>query len=116
MKKIDGIIISEEQIEYFLHRLTKHYQGWEIEDILNALINKDIEEFEEFVTGELTSTRKLEEENERLKGKLSTIEEEYMATIREQENRLAALGHHNMIVADRERLLKMRDEEEEETE
>jgi len=109
---IRGIIISDEQIDYFLNRLVKKYQGWEIEDILNALVNKDIEEFEEFVTGEYTRNTELETENLELKTKLEEIESEYMTTIQEQERRLTALGYNNLIV-DREALHRLRDDEEE---
>jgi len=109
---IRGIIISDEQIDYFLNRLVKKYQGWEIEDILNALVNKDIEEFEEFVTGEHVRNSELETENIELKSKLETIESEYMTTIQEQERRLTALGYRNLIV-DRDALHRLRDDEEE---
>lgn len=110
---IRGIIISDEQVDYFLNRLVKKYQGWEIEDILNALVNKDIGEFEEFVTGEYTKNSELEEEVSGLKARLETIEADYMATIQEQERRLTALGYQNLIV-DREALHKLRDDDDEE--
>lgn len=112
MRNIRGILISEWQIECFLERLAKRYQGWEIEDILNALINKDIGEFEDFVIGDLGSVGILEEEIQELKAKLNSIDAEYMETIREQESRLAALGHRNLIVENREELLKMLEDEE----
>lgn len=110
---VSGILINEEQIEYFLNRLTKRYAGWEIEDILSALVNKDIDDFEFFVTGESIKNLELEEEISKLKTQLETIEADYMATIQEQERRLTALGYQNLIV-DREALHKLRDEDEEE--
>ncbi len=110
MRDIRGILISKWQIECFLEKLVSRYQGWEIEDIFNVLINKDINEFEEFVIGEYGNIKELEAEIVELKERLETVDEEYMVTIREQETRLAVLGHRNMIVADRAKLLKMRDE------
>ena len=107
---VRGILINDELIDYLLNRLTKRYNGWEIEDILNALVNKDIDDFENFVTGESAKNIELEEENAILKEQLNTIEADYMATIQEQERRLTALGYQNLIV-DREALHKLRDEE-----
>ena len=102
---INGILIDKEQVEHFIERLTHKYASWEIEDILNSFINKDIREFEDFVTGEQAEqiaylenkVDELERDLEEYKRKgnpkeVDKIERDYLRIIKEQKAALAALG------------------------
>lgn len=110
---ISGIIINDDQIEEFLHRLTRKYAGWEIEDIFHALNNKDIEDLEAFVMGEEPGIRELEGTIEELKEQLASQgdEDDNLLIIQEQERRLDALGATHLIV-DREALHRLREDDE----
>ena len=102
---INGIMIDKEQVKLFIERLTRKYAGWEIEDILSCFINKDIGEFEEFVTGEQAEhiayledkVDELERSIEEYKRKgnpkeVDDLEKDYLRIIKEQRAALAALG------------------------
>ena len=120
---INGILINKDQVKLFIERLTRKYCGWEIEDILDSLINKDIEVFEEFVTGEREEymgfleerVDELEQKVEELKiyrnaEEIKKIEQDYLRIIQEQKIALAALGADHLII-DRESLHRLRDGE-----
>ena len=108
-ERINGILIDNEQVEQFLEKLTQRYASWEIEDILNIFINKAIDrdsnEFEEFITGEQTEhiayledkvdelERNLEEYKRKGNPKeVDDLERDYLRIIKEQKAALAALG------------------------
>jgi len=122
---INGILIDKEQVKLFIERLTKKYAGWEIEDILYSLINKDIDSFETFVTEEREEyiafleerVDDLEQKVEELKvyknaEEIRSIEQDYLRIINEQRSALQALGMGHLIL-DRESLHRVRDGEEE---
>ncbi len=110
---ISGIIINDDQIEEFLHRLTRKYAGWEIEDIFHALNNRDMEDFEAFVMGSDPRVVDLEHRIEELERQLvsSGDEEDNLIIIQEQERRLDALGAAHLIV-DRDALHRLREDDE----
>jgi len=110
---INGIIINDDQIEEFLHRLTRKYAGWEIEDIFYALNNKDIGDLEAFVQGDHPGINELESTIEELKEQLASRsdEDDNLLIIQEQERRLDALGAAHLVV-DRDALHRLREEDE----
>lgn len=110
---INGIIINDDQIEEFFHRLTRKYAGWEIEDIFYALNNKDIEDLEAFVRGDHPGILELEGTIEELKEQLASQgnEDDNLLIIQEQERRLDALGAAHLIV-DRDALHRLREDDE----
>ena len=121
---IYGILIDKEQVKLFIDKLTRKYGGWEIEDILYSLINKDIDSFETFVTDEKEDyiafleerVDELEQKVEELKvyknaDEIRNIEQDYLRIIQEQKTALQALGMGHLAI-DRESLHRMRDESE----
>jgi hypothetical protein len=104
-ERVNGILIDKNQVKLFIERLTHKYGSWEIEDILNSFINKDIEEFEQFITGEREEyiehlegrINELEKDLElyKIKGNpedVEKLEKDYLRIIQEQKAALNALG------------------------